>query len=82
MIQTTEWYQEALKNSESCAMRDKQEIEQLQKRLNELEKRNQFRKIQIEEAIKQGKKEFDADRFCRNKRPLKELNESKNQCSG
>jgi hypothetical protein len=62
------WYQECLKNSTDSVSRD---LESNLSRFAWIMRNkfdNDFRKVQIEEAIRQGKDGFDSDKFMKNAR--------------
>lgn len=69
------WYQECLKNSMDSVNRD---LESCLSRFSWIMRNkyeNDFRKVQIEEAIRQGKDGFDSDKFMKNAR-LKAMEEA------
>ena len=68
MKMTIQWYQECLKNSTDSVNRD---LESCLSRFAWIMRNmyeNDFRKIQIDEAIHQGKEGFDSDKFMKNAR--------------
>ncbi len=62
------WHQEGLKNSKYYAEQERIRINKLILAVEEQEKRNEFKELQIKTAIEKGMTEFDSDRFMRNKK--------------
>jgi len=62
------WYQECLKNSTDSVNRDLECILSRFALIMRNKFDNDFRKVQIDEAIRQGKDGFDSDKFMKNAR--------------
>lgn len=64
-----EWHQETLENFNETLRYKKRELERLQEEIKRMESEAAFRSLQISEAIKQGKTEYDRDRFLKSRKP-------------
>jgi hypothetical protein len=58
------WHQQNVKNMKSSLPRMREEIEEKRRALSHLETEIGYREIQIDNAIKLGKPDFDEERFC------------------
>ena len=63
MKQSIEWHEGCLKNRMDLMIKEQEQIDRMQKSIDESMKRYLFLYKQIEKAKKQGKKEFDSDSF-------------------
>lgn len=63
-----EWHQNCLENKEAYLKKLNKEMERLLFEVEKLNKECDFYLIQIKEALKQGKDEFDRERFLKDLR--------------
>ena len=63
MKKPIEWHQNCLKNSVNYYNKQFERIRKNLHKVAELQRENDFYKLQIETAIKKGKDGFDQDRF-------------------
>lgn len=61
---TIEWHKQNLYNRRKYAMQLTDQMNSLKEQIERLDRENAFHQHQIRQAEKQGKKKFDADRFC------------------
>jgi hypothetical protein len=66
---SVEWYEDCLVNNRSSVERLHQELERLQERVKRAEEELAFRELQIQEAKRLKKTEFDSESFLKSKRP-------------
>ena len=58
-----DWHIQCLENSKNMAEFKRRQLLQLQEDVDRMDKNNQFYTLQIETALKEGKKAFDSDRY-------------------
>lgn len=74
-VYSIEWHEQCLKDSKANLEREKQELANLQNRVNRWIDDVTFYEKQIAEAKRQHKESFDRERFLRSAKIIKEVSQ-------